>query len=102
MKFDKELIVGFVICALILFGWGPLSRYMGWQGEVENAPAAEETQKVPAPAAPETKAVVTAPAAKKAEAVLPAVVKAAPFKLENEDVISVVSTILLHPCLING
>ena len=87
MKFDKELIVGFVICALILFGWGPLSRYMGWQGEVENAPAAEETQKVPAPAAPETKAVVTAPAAKKAEAVLPAVVKAAPFKLENEDVI---------------
>ena len=87
MKFDKELIVGFVLCALILFGWGPLSRYMGWQGEVENAPAVEETQKAPAPAAPETKTAVTAPAAKKAEAVLPAVVKAAPFKLENEDVI---------------
>ena len=87
MKFDKELIVGFVLCALILFGWGPLSRYMGWQGEVENAPAVEEMQKAPAPAAPETKTAVTAPAAKKAEAVLPAVVKAAPFKLENEDVI---------------
>ena len=36
MKFDRETIVGIIVCAVILFGWGPFARSMGWMPS-ENA-----------------------------------------------------------------
>ena len=30
MKFDRETMIGIVICAVILFGWDPFMRAMGW------------------------------------------------------------------------
>ena len=73
MKFDKDIIVGIIICAAVLFGWDPLCKYMGWTSEpvpatpVQTAPAVEKT--VPAaPVAAEKKA-----AAVKTTVKLPAV-----------------------------
>ncbi len=54
MKFDKDIIIGIAICAVILIGWQPLCVRMGW---VEAAPAKTEEA---APANPQT-----APAAAK-------------------------------------
>ena len=78
MKFDKDIIVGIIICAAVLFGWDPLCRYMGWTSEpvpatpVQTAPAVEKTvPATPAAAAPEKKA-----AAVKATVKLPAVILA--------------------------
>ena len=79
MKFDKDIIVGIVICAAVLFGWDPLCKYMGWTSEpvpatsVQTAPVAEKTA-VSAPVAvavPEKKA-----AAAKTTVKLPAVILA--------------------------
>ena len=42
MKFDKDIIIAVVICAIVLFGWDPLCKYMGWTSEPPApAPAAE-------------------------------------------------------------
>ena len=38
MKFDKETIAVFCICAVFLFAWTPLRKYMGW---VQDAPPAQ-------------------------------------------------------------
>lgn len=46
MKFDREIFIGIIICAVILFGWEPFARKMGWR-QPDNAPAAQE-QVVPA------------------------------------------------------
>ena len=79
MKFDKDIIVGIVICAAVLFGWDPLCKYMGWTSEpvpaasVQTAPVAEKTA-VSAPVAaavPEKKAAVAKTTVK-----LPAVILA--------------------------
>ena len=48
MKFDRETMVGIVICAVILFGWDPFMRAMGWM-PAKNAPQAVQ-QTVPPPA----------------------------------------------------
>lgn len=65
MKFDKDIIVGIIICAAVLFGWDPLCKYMGWTSEpvpatpVQTAPAVEKTAPAtPVAAAPEKKAAV--------------------------------------------
>ena len=60
MKFDREIIVGIIICAVILFGWGPFARSMGWMPS-ENA----QTQKIEKPAeTPAAKTEVEPPVAK--------------------------------------
>ncbi|MBE6393800.1 MAG: membrane protein insertase YidC [Lentisphaerae bacterium] len=78
MKFDKDIIVGIIICAAVLFGWDPLCKYMGWTSEpvpatpVQTAPAVEKTAPAtPVAAAPEKKA-----AAVKTTVKLPAVILA--------------------------
>ena len=43
MKFDKDILLGIVICAAILIGWEPLCRAMGWTSDV---PAAQSQQTV--------------------------------------------------------
>ena len=30
MKFDKDIVIGLLICALVLLGWDPFCRFMGW------------------------------------------------------------------------
>ncbi len=78
MKFDKDIIVGIIICAAVLFGWDPLCKYMGWTSEpvpatpVQTAPAVEKTAPAtPVAVAPEKKA-----AAVKTTVKLPAVILA--------------------------
>lgn len=44
MKFDKETLIAFVICLVILFGWDPLCRYMGWYQPVPAASAVTATE----------------------------------------------------------
>ncbi len=39
MKFDKDIILGVIICAAVLLLWQPVSRYMGWDSP-RTAPAA--------------------------------------------------------------
>lgn len=41
MKLDKDILIGVFICALVLFGWDPLCRYMGWVSEPQPAAAAQ-------------------------------------------------------------
>lgn len=43
MKFDKDIILAIAICALILFGWEPFSRYMGWTSKPEATVKTTET-----------------------------------------------------------
>ena len=78
MKFDKDIIVGIIICAAVLFGWDPLCKYMGWTSEpvpatpVQTAPAVEKTAPAtPVAAAPEKKATAVKTTVK-----LPAVILA--------------------------
>ena len=79
MKFDKDIIVGIIICAAVLFGWDPLCKYMGWTSEpvpatpVQTAPAVEKTAPAtpPVAAAPEKKAATVKTTVK-----LPAVILA--------------------------
>ena len=70
MKFDKDIILAIAICALILFGWEPFSRYMGWTSKPEATVTAKQTKVVtpqtttPAVKTPETvktETKVTAP-----------------------------------------
>ena len=59
MKFDREIVIGIVICAIILFGWGPLARSLGWMPAEPQATAQTQTTEKTAPdtadAKPETK-----------------------------------------------
>ena len=82
MKFDREIIIGIVICAVILFGWGPLARSLGWMPAEPQAAAQTQTAEKPAPEAAETRTETAAPAvrndaakvtAKTADAAAPAV-----------------------------
>ncbi|MBU8901346.1 MAG: membrane protein insertase YidC [Victivallales bacterium] len=39
MKFDKETIIVFCICGIVLLAWNPLCKYMGWVKEAPPATA---------------------------------------------------------------
>ena len=56
MKFDKDIVIGLLICALVLLGWDPFCRFMGWTAPLKsNTPAA-------APATPAASATAQSPA----------------------------------------
>ncbi|MBQ9502475.1 MAG: membrane protein insertase YidC [Lentisphaeria bacterium] len=95
MKFDKDIVMAVVICAVVLFGWDPLCRYMGWtpaprpQIAVRTSSEAPAPQAAPAPAAkaPEQSAV---PAARKPEKALPpvkATLELPPVRIANPDMV---------------
>lgn len=51
MKFDKETIIVFCICAIVLVAWNPFCKYMGWIKETPpSAAPAPVQQATPAPA----------------------------------------------------
>ncbi|MDD5598269.1 MAG: hypothetical protein PHV82_10020 [Victivallaceae bacterium] len=58
VKFDKETIIAFCLCGLLVVAWGPLCKYMGWIPQSVPATSADTQQ--PAAAKPET-AKKTAP-----------------------------------------
>ncbi len=58
MKFDKDIMIAVVICGIVLFGWQPLAKHMGWIPE-ETA----KTQAVTAPAEAPAPAVPSVPSA---------------------------------------
>jgi YidC/Oxa1 family membrane protein insertase len=61
VKFDKETIVVFCICVIVLVSWEPFSKYMGWVKEAP--PAAPVPAQQTAPAKPAQLAPVQKPAA---------------------------------------
>ena len=71
MKFDREIIIGIIVCAVILFGWGPFARKMGWLPS-ENAPAAAQTAVTPESAPTTTPAPEQASAPAQVAVVQPA------------------------------
>jgi YidC/Oxa1 family membrane protein insertase len=50
VKFDKETIIVFCICVIVLVSWQPLCKYMGWIKETPPAAPAPAQQTVPASA----------------------------------------------------
>ncbi len=84
MKFDKETIIAFCICAVVLVAWTPFCKYMGWIKDTPPpaAPAPVE-QTAPAKQAPPAK-----PVAVKESAAVPAK-KAAKVKKVVSDKISI-------------
>lgn len=86
MKFDKEMVIAFVLCGLLLIFWQPLCVWMGWMPDPAAVPAAPAAQSAPAvenPAAP----TVSVPAAVPAAVALPPAPqkeKLPPVTLENE------------------
>ena len=89
MKFDKETVIAIAICAVILFGWDPFCRYMGWI-QTPPVPAAAPVA-TPTPAAVPPAAAAKAPIQTVTTAAVPAVepVLAArplpPVELQNSD-----------------
>lgn len=57
MKFDKETIVVFAFCVLLLVLWEPLCRYMGW---IQPAPVAHSQTVATTPSAPVSPTASTA------------------------------------------
>ena len=60
MKFDKDIVIAIAICIIIVLGWTPFCRMMGWQpysaaADAQRAAAARTQQQkqnsAPAPAA---------------------------------------------------
>jgi len=51
VKFDKETIIAFCLCGLLVVAWSPICKYMGWIPQPAAAPA--ETQQ-PTAVKPET------------------------------------------------
>ena len=91
MKFDKETAIAIAICVVILFGWDPFCRYMGWIPDpavpaAQTAPAAAPaTVSTPSPAAPSPAVQEpAAPAVRPAEPVL-AAKPLPPVELKNAD-----------------
>lgn len=87
MKFDKDILIAIIICAVVLIGWDPLSKAMGWVPETpvsaveQNAPAAEKA--APAVSAvPAGTAIV--PPQKSAAAPIPAAAELPAVKLAND------------------
>ena len=56
MKFDKETIIVFGICAVVLFAWQPFCQYMGWLPKPNQTQKQVQQEKVAAPQTSETKA----------------------------------------------
>ncbi len=71
MKFDKETIVAFVICVVLLFAWTPICKMFGWMPEEPAVKTQEKTAAAPVetpvvPAAKDTAVPVKSGAAAKA------------------------------------
>ncbi len=82
MKFDRETMVGIIICAVILFGWDPFMRAMGWM-PAKNAPRTVQ-QPAPAAAPQAAPAVPKAPQAPAPQASAPSAGKPAPNTVPHE------------------
>ncbi len=82
MKFDKEMVIAFLLCGLLLVFWQPLCVKMGWMADPAAAvsQAAEAAQAVAQPAQTPAAAV---PAAKVAEPAAPTVKALPAVTLEN-------------------
>ena len=82
MKFDKETIIGLILCVVLLLAWPSICSYMGWM------PSEEETVEEAAAPAPADKAPVAetakseAPAAETAKSEAPA----APEIVQSKDI----------------
>jgi len=48
VKFDKEMIIALIVCAIVLMGWNPFCKMMGWLPEAAPAQIAGTAQQ-PAP-----------------------------------------------------
>jgi len=72
VKFDKETIIAFVLCAILLFTWPAICRYMGWIKDTP-PPAAPAEQTAPAKrTAPEKQTAPAKPASIEKSPAVPA------------------------------
>ena len=81
MKFDKETVIAIAICAVILFGWDPFCRYMGWI-QTPPVPVAAPVA-TPTPAAVPPAAAAKAPIQTVTTAAVPAVEPVAAVLMHN-------------------
>ena len=90
MKFDKETLIAIAVCCVVLFGWEPFSRYMGWSAApvppAAAAPAAapQPNTEVPVPAVPAAEPAVPE---KKTQEALVQVSPLPPVELKNKDMV---------------
>ena len=90
MKLNKDVLIGVIICGVILFGWDPFCRAMGWADttpakstpKVENKSSKQETAPIPAQSAPKTAAANPQKAVADSK-----VLNLKPVSIENNDVI---------------
>lgn len=93
MKFDKETVIAIAICVVVLFGWDPFCRYMGWIQTPATPEARTATQATtPPPPAASAPTAVVAPAEPSVKPVKPVEpVRAArplpPVELKNSDMV---------------
>ncbi len=87
MKFDKETVVAFAICAVILFGWDPLCKYMGWFQPAEPVRAAASAAVAPAAEIPVAAVAGTLSAVPEVRSELP-VLQPLPAKILRNDNLS--------------
>ena len=59
MKFDKETIIVFCICAVVLIAWNPFCKYMGWIQEAPPTVPTPVQQTAPVKTAPVQQPAVT-------------------------------------------
>ncbi|MBR2720160.1 MAG: membrane protein insertase YidC [Lentisphaeria bacterium] len=76
MKFDKETIIGLILCMVVMFAWPSISEYLGWSAPAETP--VEESVQTPAPATPAPAAQLPA---KAPESVAAPVTAPAPAKV---------------------
>ena len=90
MKFDKETLIAIAVCCVVLFGWEPFSRYMGWSAApVPPAAAAPAAAPQPNAEVPVSAVPVAEPAVpeKKTQEALVQVSPLPPVELKNKDMV---------------
>ena len=91
MKFDKETLIAFVVCMVIMRAWPSISQYFGWSSPVQEETAAETAPAKPVEKTPAAAAESAPAKAAEVKAVQPdAKVNVAPempaVVLSNDDV----------------
>ena len=57
MKFDRETLIGIAICLVVLFGWEPFAKWMGWLPASPPAAVIQQPAAGTVPKGPETSSV---------------------------------------------
>ena len=88
MKLDKEVLIGVAICGVILFGWDPFCRVMGWSNDTPAAAVKQTAENTAEPKAVQKPAAAQNTPVAAPKAVLNSKISTLkPVTIENNDVI---------------